>query len=268
MRNLWTMLLGMAVLAGCGGEHTLTVPDAVTPSGDDAPVVLRLQRNDFFVLDLPVEQAPMRLRVGDGIERGAYTDKLGYAGTTVPVPREPGVYTVQVDHQNSEYGDEVHGTGRVYVWQKDRPIVAVDLDCVPMGEAAVAGGLSKLSRQANIVYFTRERVARHEQLHQQLKNGGFPDGPILLWKRQKWHIERGKWGIPTIEVETRLVSELDEIRNTFPLLRTGVAGCPLSARTFREAAMRTVVVGDVSAPEGEGPLIRLPDWGEVGSISP
>ncbi|MFP4054482.1 MAG: hypothetical protein ACLFV7_11540 [Phycisphaerae bacterium] len=268
MTKLWTMLLAVAALAGCGGEYTLTVPDSVTPAGEDAPVVLRLQRNDFLVLDLPVEQAAMRLRAGKGIERGAYTDRHGYAGTTVPVPQEPGVYTLQVDHQDSEYGDEVHGTGRVYVWQKDRPIVAVDLDCVPLAEAAASAGLSKLAQTASIAYFTREPVSRHDTLHEQLRTGGFPDGPILLWKRQKWHLERGKWGIPTIEVETRLVSELSEMRKTFPMLRTGIAGCPLGARAFSEAGMRTVLVGDISAPKGEGPLIRVPGWGELGSVSP
>ncbi len=259
-------LAATAATVGCGGEYKMTVPDAVAPAGEEAPIVVRLQRNDFLILDMAVEQVPIGLQVDDAQQRYAYTDKFGYAGTLVPVPDEPGMYPLELYHQDSDEGDEVRGTGRVYVWDPNRPVVAVDLDCLPLaGDGRAAEALTRWASQAHIAYFTREPVSEHAGLHRVLASGGYPDGPILLWKRQRWHITRGTWNIPKIVVESRLVSQLSELRKTFPALKTGLAGCSLSAQTFQQAGMRTVVVGETDV---EGEVRRVPDWSGVSEIDP
>ena len=63
-----------------------TLVDQVAAAGKEAPVVVRLRRNDFFVLNLPMSKQPMRFRIDKGPERVAYTDKQGYAGVSLPVP--------------------------------------------------------------------------------------------------------------------------------------------------------------------------------------
>ena len=75
MRRLVLLLSLLSAVGGCGGQYTLTVGDHVGPLGQDAAVVVRLQRNDFFVLSLPVKEAAIRFVSPDGRERAAYTDQ-------------------------------------------------------------------------------------------------------------------------------------------------------------------------------------------------
>jgi hypothetical protein len=264
----WICLVTVAAAVGCSGEYRVTAPDAVAPAGGEAPVVVRMQRNDFFVLYLAVEQVPVRLRVDDVQQRFAYTDKFGYAGTLVPVPDQPGRYPLDIYHQDSDEGDEVYADGRVYVWDPNRPAVAVDLDSLPLdggqGKAAAAA-LKQWNTAAHLAYFTRAPAGEHDRLHDELEAAGFPDGPILLWKREYWHITRGTWNIPKIVVESRLVSQLGELRRMFPSLDTGLAGSPLGVKTFTEAGLRTIVVGDVEAGRK---VRRVGGWSAVSRLSP
>ena len=88
MQRPWIVIIaGMLSCGGCGGYYTLTAGDHLAAVGQDTPVVVRLQRNDFFFLNLGAKDAVMRFRIGEGVERAAYTDKLGYAGTTVAAGR-------------------------------------------------------------------------------------------------------------------------------------------------------------------------------------
>lgn len=249
---------GLVVLAllcgGCGGQYILTVPDQVAPAGGQATAVVRLQRNDFFVLSLAVKKAAIRFRVKDGIERAAYTDELGYAGTTVPVSPGPGRYSMRVSHLDYE-GEEIVADAPVYVWAKDAPVVAVDFDCLPrMGDEGVSSAvqaLKQLGEKAKVVYFTRAANPHHEWFHQELHAAGYPDGPILLWRRQRWHIVRtGRFRIPKVVVEKRLVSQLRSLREMFPGIKAGICRSALAAKAFAQADMTVIIIGgaDVKLP--------------------
>jgi len=241
------ILVVTAAMAGCGGQYILTVPDQVAPAGGEAAVVVRLQRSEIYRIVLPAAQTLLRFRVEDGPMRAAYTDKLGYAGTTVPVPAAPGVYTMSVSLQDTE-GDEAGGEVRVYVWDARKAIVAVDMDSLPLAGTTQASGaraaLARIAREANILYLTRRSVASHGYGHGQLSVCGYPDGPVLLWRRQRWHIVRtGRFTVRMV-VEKRLVSQLAELRKVFAGLSTGLCTSRLAAKAFTQAGMRCVVVGD------------------------
>jgi len=262
------VLLTAVVAGGCGGHYTLTAGDHIGPAGEYAPVVVRLQRNDFFVLDLPVKDAAMRLRVDEGLERGAYTDKLGYAGTTVPTPAQPGRYPLHVDHMDIE-GDEVATEAAMYVWDAARPAVAVDLGALPQSwedDAPVAReALHRLAERANILYLTREDVDRQQDLHDRLSAGGYPNGPILLWQRERWHIVRdGELRLPRIVVEARLVSQLPDLREMFPNLSLGIGTTPIAARAFCAAGMRSILVGPLKEECPEA--MRVDSWQAVENV--
>ena len=256
------LVLG-AFLGGCAGGYTLTVPDQVAPAGREATTVVRVQRHEFWVLWLPVEEAALRFRLGASPQRGAYTDKLGYAGTTVAVPDGPGRYAMTVAHLDRQ-GDEVTAEIPVYVWDPSRPVLAVDLDCLPpsWSDAAddAAKGLRGMAESANICYFTRRGVAAHPHAHEALRNGQYPDGPILLWQRERWHIVRGRWRMPKVVVETRLVSELPEFRKRFPSLQMGICTGGLAGKAFAEAGVKCLVIG--SAGVGPADVSRYKDWAE------
>lgn len=249
-----------AALGGCGGHYILTVPDQIAPAGGDATTVVRLQRNDFFVLSLPVKDAPIRFRVAEGKERAAHSDKLGYAGTTVSVPATVGRHVLNVDLQDR--GDEIHTEAPVYVWDPDRPILAVDLDTLPQIWAEeidqARPALQSLAGRMNILYVTRRPVSEHAAAHEMLAGLKYPDGPVLLWQRERWHIVRSGWRLPKIVIETRMVSQLAELRKTFKNLETGLCTGWLAARGFAGAGMRCVIVGSakVDAPN----VTRRESW--------
>jgi len=232
---------------GCGGHYTLTAGDALGPVGGQTPVVVRLQRNDFFVLDLAVKEALMRFRVAGEPERAAYTDKLGYAGTTVEAPSEPGRHPLRIEHQDVE-GQEVQQETSLYAWDPSRAAVAVDADCLPKAgsdaELTAGSAIRKVAESAYVVYLTREPAGDHRRMHERMEAAGYPDGPILLWQRERWHIVRdGPLGMPRVIVESRLVSQLPDLREMFPNIRAGLCRTKLAAKAFASVGVQPVVIG-------------------------
>jgi hypothetical protein len=210
-------------------------------------VVVRLQRNDFFVLNLPVKKGAVRFRIDEGLERAGYTDKLGYAGTILPVSRTPGLYAIHLDHMDFE-GEEITAQVPLYVIDPRGPVAAVAADDLPMSNSyegkCAQVTLQNLAGRCSIIYLTREPIRRHGRIHRRLGEFGYPDGPVLLWQRKRWHIVRtGKLRIPRIVVESRLVSQLPDLCKTFPKLSDGICRSPIAAKAFQAAGMRPIVVG-------------------------
>lgn len=256
MKRMWILLILSLAAGGCGGHYTLTAGDQIAAANQEAAVVVRLQRNDFFVLNMPTKGALMRFRVDDGTERAAYTDDLGYAAVALSAGRAPGRHTLHLDHMDFE-GEEVSAEAQLYVLDAARPVVAVALDDLPMSGSSQASSaqavLGSLARRANIIYLTRRPIREHGDAHRRLAADGYPEGPVLLWQRQRWHIVReGKYKIPRVIVEARLVSQLPELRKQFPKLAVGICGSAIAAKAFEAAGMQAVVVGP-AAQQFSGP---------------
>lgn len=264
MRLTAATLLLAASLGGCSGRYILTAGDQVAPVGGQAMTVARLQRNEFWFYSPPVEDALIRFRIADGQERAAYTDKLGYAGTTVPVPGMPGRFPMTIDLQDRR-GDEAREAVPVYVWEPNAPVIAVDLDCLPARTSpqadSAARALWRLAERGNICYLTRRPVRRHARAHKSLARRNCPDGPVLLWQRERWHVVRGRWRLPRLVVETRLVSELPELRRRFPGLAIGICDAALAAKAFAQAGIRCVVIGQAGV--GPAEVVRYKDWADL-----
>lgn len=265
MRRLAGIAILAGVVGGCGGHYILTVPDQVAPAGGKVTPVVRLQRNDFFVLDLAVEGAPLQFRLAAGPMQAAYTDKLGYAAVHLDVPAASGRHMLSIDLQDAD-GEELAGTASVHVWPADKPVLAVDLDCLPYpghdDADAAAAALRRLVGDGHVLYFTRDAVGRHERLHGLLEICNYPDGPVLLWQRQRWHIVRESWYKVRVVVESRLVSQLGELRKTFPLLRAGVCDSALAARAFAAAGLRCILVKP-GLKLGATDVAREASWSEL-----
>ena len=288
--KLFGLSLLLVVVAGCGGDYILTVPDQLSSAGTDATVVARLQRNDFFIVNLASNKAYLRFQIGDGLERSASTDKLGYAGIRLAMPRKPGRYDMAIRYQDDD-GDEVAKTVGAYVWDPAKPVIAVDMDPLPRrrakltqgrkgwwtglvkysvdllprtepGDAPSArAGLAKLAEKANILYLTRREVANHLQCRSELAQHGYPDGPVLMWRRQRWHLVPGRFNIPKVVVESRLVSQLSELRKTFSKMWVGVSQSSLAGKAFVEAGMTAVIIGGEHL-EGDK-VMRIATWKEL-----
>ena len=257
---------GLLMSGGCGGNYILTVPDMVAPAGGEGVAVVRLQRADFLYVPMPVKEALIQLQVDEEPRRGAYTDTLGYAGTALASPVKPGRYKLKASHSD-HWGDEILAESRAYVWDPKAPAVAVDLDCLP----GMALGFSKQSslalgraaKGANILYLTRRSSSSHAKLHAQLTNAGYPDGPILEWQRQYWHIVRdGKYyNMPRVVFENRMVSQLSDLRTMLPSLAVGICEGSLAAKAFAESNMRVVIVGSAKVEAKD--VVRRASWSEL-----
>ena len=292
--NMRSKLLGLSLLlivvGGCGGEYILTVPDQVSSVGGDVTVVARLQRNDFFILNLASVKSYLRFQIGDGLERSASTDKLGYSGVRLVVPKKPGRYDLAIRYQDDD-GDEVAKTVGAYAWAPDKPVIAVDMDPLPRRRAKLTQGrkgwwtalvkytvdllpratpadapsaraaLAQLAERANILYLTRRSVVNHLQCRSELSQHGYPDGPVLMWRRQRWHLVPGRFKIPKVVVESRLVSQIAELRKTFTKMSVGISQSSLAGRAFVEAGMTAVIVGD--APLDGEKVMRVATWKEL-----
>lgn len=264
MRRILVLTAWAACIGGCSGRYILTAPDQVAPVGGEATAVVRLQRHEVWFYSHPARESWLEFQIEGGPKRAAYADKLGYIGTTLEVPQAPGRYTIDMHYQDFE-GDEVFGSAPVYVWEPNAPVVAVDLDDLPPGWSSqaedAARAIRKLNERANICYFTRRAVLAHAKAHQRLAEQGYPDGPVLLWQRERWHLVRERWRLPKVVVEARLVSQLPVLRKSFPGLRMGVCRTALAGRAFSRAEMKCVVVGDRDV--GPANVIRYASWAEL-----
>ena len=288
--KVFGLSLLLVLVAGCGGDYILTVPDQLSAAGGDVTVVARLQRNDFFVLSLASVKSYLRFQIGDGLEVSASTDKLGYSAVRMAMPEKPGRYDLAIRYQDDD-GDEVAKTVGAYVWDSAKPVIAIDMDPLPRRRAKLTQGrkgwwtglvkytidllprattgdapsaraaLARLAEKANILYLTRRDVLNHLQCRSELAAHGYPDGPVLMWRRQRWHLVPGRFKIPKVVVESRLVSQLDELRKTFSNMWVGISQSSLAGKAFVEAGMTAVIVGDARL-DGEK-VMRIATWKEL-----
>lgn len=269
------ILLCPLLLTGCGGYYIMSAPDMVAPVGGNIVPVARLQRNDFFVLALPVKGAPLRFKLDELGEKGAGTDDLGYAGVTFDLteeaktyPLKPGKHRLEVALQDWE-GEEEYQVVPVYIWRPARAVLAVDYDDLPpeasFEEEEASAALRKLASQANILYLTRHQVPNQVNAHLRLRRGGYPDGPVLLWQRKRWHIVReGRFNLPRIVIESRMESQLPHLVEQFPKLRHGLTRSAEAARTFADAGLRVLTL---NAPFLQGPDVRpLTTWADLADL--
>ena len=187
------------------------------------------------------------------------------------MPARPGRYELTVAHLD-RHGDEVTAAAPAYAWDPNRPVIAVDMDFLPglvFGSSAQASrALRSLTAGGHLLYVTRQSTGRHASTRKALTRAGYPDGPILTWQRQRWHIVReGRFNLPRVVVESRLVSQLPEIRELFPKLTAGVCDGKLAAKAFSGAGMKVVMVG--SAPANvPGEIRRRASWADLAAKGP
>jgi len=249
-----------AAMVGCGGQYVLTAPDQVACAGGQTATVIRLQRHQFAGMLASSSGAAMRFQVEGCPLRGAFADNLGYAGAAVPAPDKPGVYKMKISHLNRD-GDEIESQVPLYVWQADWPVVAVDLEALDAAKKRddSKAALQKIAREANIIYFTRRQVTEHADIHRRLTAGGYPDGPVLLWQSQRWHIVQDKY--PRLVIESKLISQLSHLRDVFGRLSVGITDQDDGARALAAVHMKIVFLGD-EKPHAANVTHRK-DWADL-----
>ena len=247
-RVLLCCMMTLTIL-GCSGQYVMTAPDQIAPAGSLAPTVVRLRRHELTFLTLPVKKGPLRFSVADCPLRCAYTDNSGYAVVAVPVPEKPGIYAVTIATQDIS-GDEYSRDFPVYVWDKDRDIVAVELEAIPLDgkeASAAAAALTRIVGDSSVIYLTSGSVNDYEKIHRRLAALNLPDGPLLPWRRSDW---RG----------SRMSSQLSQLRQQFTNLNVGICRSSSAANTFSAEGMECIVVGNETV---KGAKIATRNWADL-----
>ncbi len=242
MRKMW-LLAAVLVTGGCSGEFILTAPDVATPVGRPAPLVVRLQRREFWFYAPALADSVITFRSADGAVRAARTDQAGYAALTVELPPQPGRHEFSIYHQDVQ-GDTVSGRVRIYVLRAEVPIAAVDLDSLPAGgdqagEAAAA--LRRVARRVQIIYLTQKFADDPQGAHEALQRAGYPDAAVQPYAKSTPWYSRRPWKRPRAPASVAL------LRERFERLRWGIAADASSAEAFARAGLEVLVVGDAPA---------------------
>jgi len=250
---MWCLAVVSLSAGGCSGQHAFTVPDQVATVGGETATVVRLTRQEFASLYLPVREALVRFQAESGPQRGAFTDKQGYAFAAVPVGSTTGMFYMHLAYTSNLRGDEYDTYVPTYVWDPQCSVTAIELDALPLNQMAGPSqdAMAKLAGGSYIIYFTPEAVSKHEELHRRLKQAGYPDGPIFQWQREAWRVEKDpKTGIPHLVMAGKMVSTLEYLRVQFPHLQAGVASTRLGRGTFEDAGMKVLTLQQAAETYG------------------
>ncbi len=248
------LVLAALVVGGCGGEYILTAPDAAVLAGQDAPVVMRLQRREVWRYAPPQAGAAITFRLGEGPPQCARTDKAGYAALSIKAPSRPGRYDVALYHQDIN-GDSARGLAAIYVLDPDKPLAMVDMDSLPRNDKSAgqaAGALVRMQLTAQVIYVTKKYAGRPARARELLIEHGYPDGPVVPYSRtRQWWRWRRRGGSDAME----------ELLQRFPKLRWGVTTDDDAAEAFGNAGLKILLVGKekVSVEEVE----RFESWADL-----
>jgi len=236
--TIHVLLLSAVVLAGCSGEYILVAPDVAGVPGEAAPVVVRLQRREFWFHAPPAEGVPVLFDLASQAQRAGRTDEDGYTGVAIRIPRTPGKYLIELSVQDVK-GDTAAGEALVYSLDPNAPILAVDLDALPRlgpGVKDAAHTLARLQGEAQIVYLTQGYARKPAKAHDVLSGAGYPEGPVLPWRKSTWWQRRRWWGASAGEA-------LVDLKTRLPRLQWGLTSSSSAARTLTAAGLEPLVVG-------------------------
>ncbi|MDY7010755.1 MAG: hypothetical protein SVV80_08395 [Planctomycetota bacterium] len=247
------LLLTTAILGGCSGEYILTAPDAAVLAGQDAPLVVRLQRRELWRYAPPQTGAAVTFQLGEGSPQCARTDEAGYAALSIKAPGQPGQYNVALYHQDIN-GDSAKGAAAIYVLAPDKPIAVVDTDSLPRSDKQVAqavGAIVRIQLTAQVIYVTKKYSGRPARARELLTGHGYPDGPVVPYSGTRRWWKRHRSGADAME----------ELHRRFPKLRWGITDDDDAAEAFANAGLKVLIIGREKVEIED--VERFGSWAEV-----
>lgn len=265
-RRAAPLILGVLAAAGCKAP-VLTVDDAVVLPGEKTRLVACVEREPVLGLCKDVEHVRVHFDVGESEIGAAKTDGEGVA--EVKHKLLPG--TDNYEARVLVDGRELRTLGHVFTWDKDRVIIAVDIDHT-IGQTDYEGLLGSASSEDDsdpikhsvetlkalasdfqIVYLTGRPRFLIDKTRIWLRQQGFPAGPVITSVRVRDLVNPSEFKR----------QKLHDLRKSWPKLLIGIGNQPGDAEAYGANEMLTLVLP--SKPEQSfGPhAIVFRNWKQV-----
>jgi hypothetical protein len=257
----FTLLL-LGAVAGCQAP-VLTVDDAVVMRGEKTRLAACLEREPVLWLSKDVENAPVRFYIDEQQVGETKTDEDGVAA--VEQRLDPDLQRFEVRAWAGF--QELQATGRVFAWDRERVIIAVDIDHTiaktdyeellaqrgkdesdPVKHSVQA--LNALARDFHIVYLTSRPRFLIDKTRAWLREKGFPTGPVITSVRIRDLVR------PKEFKEERLHT----LRKAWPTLLIGIGNQPSDAEAYGASGMLSLMLPGKNGGDFAPHAIVFRDW--------
>jgi hypothetical protein len=235
------------MLIGCG-RGVLSVNDAVMLDDEKVRLTAYVERERGPILRGDVEDIDVAFLVDDVLIDKDNTDDDGRASVKVKARKLAG-HTHFEARATLPSGRKIRSRGRIFVWEKGRTIVAVDIDgtiseteygdlvfeeedneseAVKRSQRALA----VLADDFHIVYVTARPRSLMKKTRTWLAAEGFPSGPVVMAARLRDTIRQAHF-------KRRLLKDL---RDDWPNLLIGIGDRQTDSEAYGATGMLTIIV--------------------------
>ncbi len=259
-------LATVSLLSGCHGP-ILNVDDAVITPGHAGQLSASVSYHPVLGMCKEITNAGVRFFVG-GEEAGqAQTDRRGLAALLAPLTANVTRYEARALTR----GRELQGFGRVFAWDPERVVIAVDIDDtiahtkrrgllepdraddLTTAFPHAAEVLSDLARDFQIVYLTGRPRFLLETTREWLRAHDFPAGPVVT--------ARGLFDMFWNGSFKR--ARLAELRQAWPNVLIGIGDETRDLNAYRGNGMLSITLAAVRPRGLPADALRCADWAGV-----
>lgn len=253
-------------------ECKLTVYDAVVTPGDKPTLRAKLEHHGVAGINPDMRGYRLNFSGPPDWKAEATTGKDGVAEVVIDLPNKAGrCIAFDAEFPGSKRHKPARGGGRIFVWDKDSPILVTDIDHtisdlsqarlpftdikdIPPLPGAVAA-LNALAKDYRIVYLTAREDAMLTKTRDWLQLKEFPEGPVFVRDNLFSTTQEGfKSGF------------LKEFRRRYPKLLVGVAENPHDARAYLDNGLTPYMIdpnGKKKFPPGS---VVVKSWDDIAKL--
>lgn len=268
-RRAVSLLLGWLAAMGCRAP-VLSVDDAVVLPGEKTRLIACVEREPVFGLCKDVERVRVHFDVDESEIGTAKTDDDGVA----EVKHKLGAGSANYEARVLVDGRELRALGRIYTWDKNRVIIAVDIDHT-IGRTDYEALLSSTSQEDGsdpiknsvetlkalaqdfqIVYLTGRPRFLIDKTRMWLRHEGFPAGPVITSVRVRDMVDPS-------EFKRR---KLHELREYWSNLLIGIGNQPGDAEAYGANDMLSLVLPSKPGQTFGPHAVVFRNWKQLGKF--
>lgn len=245
----------------------LSVDDAVVLPGKKTRLAAYVERDAVLGMRNDLVKVPVRFCIDDQEVGNDKTDDDGRASIKSRVSPQATSYEAAAQHGRQEF----RATGRVFAWDPQRVVIAVDLDQTierteykallldskaddsdPLKRSVAA--LRGLGPDFHIVYLTGRPRFLLEKTRAWLRERGFPEGPVVTAKGVREMFSPGSFK----------ERKLEGLRGDWPHLLIGIGDKASDANAYGANDMLSLIVSTEHDRSFPPHALVFRDWKELG----